>query len=76
MPHVKEHLGEDAAIKLHKCPNENWFLKWTKLLNRVNIKLLSIQGFVLTILNMDSQEKCHHIQNFILKATQVKQKHQ
>jgi hypothetical protein len=35
-------LGEDAAIKLHKCPNENWFPKWTKLLNRVKH-----QGFVL-----------------------------
>jgi hypothetical protein len=41
MPHVNEHLGEDAAIKLHKCPNENWFPKWTKLnfLPEFNIRL-------------------------------------
>jgi hypothetical protein len=39
MPHDKEHLGEDAAIKLHKYPNENWFLKWTKLLNRVKYQV-------------------------------------
>ena len=39
MPHDKEHLGEDAAIKLHKCPNENWFPKWTKLLNRVKYQV-------------------------------------
>jgi hypothetical protein len=32
-------LEKDAAIKLHKYPNENWFLKWTKLLNRVKYQV-------------------------------------
>lgn len=34
MPHVKENLGFDATIKLHKCPKEEWYSKWTKLINR------------------------------------------
>lgn len=34
MPHVRENLGTDATIKLHKCPKESWYSKWTKLLNR------------------------------------------
>ena len=36
MSHVKEHLGQDAKIKLHKCPNVSWYQKWTRILNRVN----------------------------------------
>jgi hypothetical protein len=34
MPHVTQHLGEDAQIKLHKCPTESMYPKWTKLLSR------------------------------------------
>ncbi|VDI78588.1 Hypothetical predicted protein [Mytilus galloprovincialis] len=39
MPHVKEHLGSNASIKLHKCPKEEWYKKWSKLLNRDNYEV-------------------------------------
>ena len=34
MPHVKEHIGADAKIVLHRCPKEIWYAKWTKVINR------------------------------------------
>lgn len=34
MPHVKEHIGSNAKIVLHRCPKEIWYPKWTKLINR------------------------------------------
>lgn len=39
MPHVKEHLGSNATIKLHTCPTEEWYKKWSKLLNRDNYEV-------------------------------------
>ena len=40
MPNVTENMGSNAKIVLHKCPKEEWFQKWTKLINR--------QGFVVS----------------------------
>jgi len=34
MPHVKEHLGENARIKYYTCPKTTWFKKWADLINR------------------------------------------